>query len=277
MGASQRLRFRDVRAVFHLLGETLEQWDDPDAWHTHFLGGLCELVGGGRGGWSHVRIRSRLEASALAGPAPSWDAGWSNIRELRVFRGSIDAIMRDPDCTPTMRPALARLAARPPLVTCLRRALVPDRQWHRSAFYEEHCAPCRCGDFILTAGLIRPIGALSIFCVDRPDDPHFLERRQVRLVHLAHRELVPLIGTRLTVPGQLGRAGLTRRQREVLDHLLAGRSEAEIGRRLYRSPATIHEHILAIYRHFQVETRAELLSYLLSRRPRGNAVDAQRK
>jgi DNA-binding NarL/FixJ family response regulator len=52
-----------------------------------------------------------------------------------------------------------------------------------------------------------------------------------------------------------------------LEHLLAGESESEIAAQLFRSSATVHEHILAVYRHFCVSTRAQLMSYIFSRRP----------
>lgn len=268
MSVSQRLRLSDVRAVYHLLGETLEQWDDPDGWREHFLGGLCRLVGGARGGWSHVTVGGSLQKpSDLAGASPTWVAGWDDARERRIFRGAIEAISRDPGCAPTTAPMVVRLAARP-LMTAFRGALVPDRQWYRSRFHEQHCAPCRCGRFILAVARLADPGKLSIFNIDRPDPLWPLRQRHTRLVHLAHGELAPLIGTRLAVPGQVSREDLTPRQREVLDHLLAGRSEAEVARRLHRSPATVHAHILALYRHFGVETRGQFMSYLAQRRPR---------
>jgi DNA-binding CsgD family transcriptional regulator len=259
MAHSQRLRLNDVRRLFHLIGETVEQWDDPDRWRNHFLTSLCELLGGGRVGWSHVETRSEPPGeSDLLGPAPAWVAGWDDAQDLRVFVAGIDAINSDPRCIPTMAPMIAQLARRP-LVSARRRDLVADEPWHRTQFYEQYCAPCSWDNFIVSAALLPADGALSIFAIGRLGNAP-LERRHCRLIQLAHREIAPLIGTRLTAPGQNGRTGLTRRQREVLNQLLAGHTEKQIAQELYISPATIHDHVLAIYRHYHVNSRAALMA-----------------
>lgn len=259
MAKSQRLRLNEVRRLFHLIGETLEQWDDSERWRNHFLTGLCEILGGGRVGWSHVATRSEPPSqSDLLGPAPTWVAGWDDAQDRRVFVSGIEAINSDPGCVPTMAPTIAQLANRP-LVTARRRDLVADKSWHRASFYEQYCAPCRWDRFVVSAALLPADGALSIFAIGRHGNEP-LQRRHCRLVQLAHREIAPLIGTRLSAPGQSSRAGLTRRQREVLNHLLAGCAEKEIAQRLCISPATIHDHVLAIYRHFHVNSRAGLMS-----------------
>ena len=87
------------------------------------------------------------------------------------------------------------------------------------------------------------------------------------MLHLAHAQVRALAGSRLCTSTHVSRTGLTPRQRDVLDRLLTGACESEIAATLFRSPATIHEHILAVYRHFGVTTRAQLMSYLSSRRP----------
>ena len=254
MAMSQRLRLSEVRRLFHLLGETQELWDDPERWRNHFLTGLCELLGGGRAGWSHVETRlAPPGTSDLVGPAPAWLAGWNDEQERRVFVAGIDAINSDPSCIPTMAPVMAQLAHRP-LVTACRRFLVDDRQWHDTSFYAQHCAPCRWDNFVVSASLLPAVDALSIFAVGSEGTAP-LERRQRKLIHLAHSEITKLIGKRLTIPGQLSCAGLTPRQREVLEHLLAGRAEKQIAEQLHCSTATIHDHILAIYRHFRVNSR----------------------
>ena len=60
---------------------------------------------------------------------------------------------------------------------------------------------------------------------------------------------------------------LTPRQSLVLSWLLEGYDETEIGCRLHRSTATVHEHMQSIYRHFDVQRRAQLLAYFVRREP----------
>ena len=55
-------------------------------------------------------------------------------------------------------------------------------------------------------------------------------------------------------------AALSRAQSRVLKFALTGLTEKQIALRLHRSPHTVHSHLRAIYRHFCVSSRAELLA-----------------
>lgn len=65
---------------------------------------------------------------------------------------------------------------------------------------------------------------------------------------------------------------LTPAQRLVLPYLLEGKTEAEIGKLIYRSRYTVHDHARAIYATFQVRNRVELV--LLFTRAGGAIVGA---
>lgn len=60
--------------------------------------------------------------------------------------------------------------------------------------------------------------------------------------------------------------GLTGAQKEVLDYVLQGRTEAEIATALGNSPHTIHTHLKAIFQRLGVHSRAELLLKVLRKR-----------
>jgi DNA-binding CsgD family transcriptional regulator len=64
---------------------------------------------------------------------------------------------------------------------------------------------------------------------------------------------------RLFLPGSTGptedRLGLTPREREVLDHLAAGATNAQIGASLGISPATVRKHLENAYEKLHVSTR----------------------
>ncbi len=55
---------------------------------------------------------------------------------------------------------------------------------------------------------------------------------------------------------------LTPTQLEILKMLLSGKSEIEISRACFRSQATIHNHIQAIYKRLDVHSLAELLHWV---------------
>lgn len=57
--------------------------------------------------------------------------------------------------------------------------------------------------------------------------------------------------------------GLTPAQREVLSLLMKGLDEKKIAASSGRSPGTVHTHLKAIYQHFQVHSRPELILKLV--------------
>jgi PAS domain S-box-containing protein len=56
---------------------------------------------------------------------------------------------------------------------------------------------------------------------------------------------------------------LTQRQRDVLQHLLAGLADKAIASELRISPHTVHNHVKALYRTFGVSSRPELFARCL--------------
>ena len=59
---------------------------------------------------------------------------------------------------------------------------------------------------------------------------------------------------------------LTRRQREVLEQVVHGRSNKEIAAKLSCAENTVEFHLTALYRKFDVTSRAELIARVLRRR-----------
>jgi len=64
-------------------------------------------------------------------------------------------------------------------------------------------------------------------------------------------------------------AALTEREREILEHVAAGRSNKEIARRLFLSERTIKSYLTHVYRKLGVNGRAEAAEHGLAgkRRP----------
>ena len=58
---------------------------------------------------------------------------------------------------------------------------------------------------------------------------------------------------------------LSPRLRQTLACLLEGDSEKEVAARLSLSLATTHQYVTALYRHFGVQSRAQLLSHAFKR------------
>ena len=62
---------------------------------------------------------------------------------------------------------------------------------------------------------------------------------------------------RSTVPSN---GALPRRQDQTLQHLLQGDSEKQVAQKLSLSKHTVHVYVKALYRHYGVSSRAELLA-----------------
>ncbi|RVW08371.1 LuxR family transcriptional regulator [Prescottella agglutinans] len=56
--------------------------------------------------------------------------------------------------------------------------------------------------------------------------------------------------------------GLTAREAEVLDHILAGMTRVEVAHRLFVSPYTVQDHLKSIYAKIGVNSRQELVAQL---------------
>lgn len=67
-----------------------------------------------------------------------------------------------------------------------------------------------------------------------------------------------------------GLAGLTRRQREVLDRIVAGQANREIAEALYLSVRTVEDHVSNVLTKLGVASRAEAAAWL-----RGGGVQRQ--
>jgi DNA-binding NarL/FixJ family response regulator len=72
---------------------------------------------------------------------------------------------------------------------------------------------------------------------------------------VAPRELLGYLITLEEEPEDL--VDLSPRQREILELVVEGLSNAEIGRRLYLSESTIKQHLRAAYKLLQVSNRTE--------------------
>jgi DNA-binding CsgD family transcriptional regulator len=57
------------------------------------------------------------------------------------------------------------------------------------------------------------------------------------------------------------RHGLTEREREIVEHLLSGNSNAEIAEALFISVGTVKNHVYNVYRKLGVRTRGQLYRY----------------
>ncbi len=258
MPRSERLKLKDVRAVYRLIGECRELGDDSLTWQRHLLTELNRLIGGRVGIGGHNR---RMSAPVVLAPVEVLDVGWADEADrshwlgvLRDFHGRQDRVFSK----------IGYQVTPSGLFTRSREQLICHREWYMSELFNEYMRKAKIDCGILSWQLWHPTAAHGI-TVHRPVGDRRFGRQERRLVRLLHQEIGPLLGGALAAPGAPGRSELSPRLREALDCLLEGDSEKQAARRMGLSPLTVHEYIKAIYTHFGVSSRAELLALFLRR------------
>jgi DNA-binding CsgD family transcriptional regulator len=256
MGKSGLLRVQDVRDAYRLIGECRDLGSDATLWHGRMLEGLCRLIGapvatGGGGRW--MRPQRDIE------PTLAVDVGLdSHGRRLYT------AYMRElgPSDDPIFE-ALKHNSS--PLIVCTRRQLVSDAAWYRSAAWNDYRRPIGLDNQLTSVYQMSDGGAISVIALTRARGEREFSPREQRLLRFFHEELRPLIGRSLVSATEPSPGRLSPRLRQTLACLFEGDSEKLVAARLSLSAATIHQYVTALYRHFGVRSRAQLMAYVIAR------------
>jgi DNA-binding CsgD family transcriptional regulator len=260
MAKSDLLRVQDIRDAYRLIGDCRDLGSDPGLWFPRMLEGLCRLFGaltatGGEGRW--VRPHGAIE------PISAFQFGLKG-RHYELFMAYMRANRAATD--PIYRP-LQHVRDR--LITRTRRQVVSDAVWYRSAVFNENFRPTGIDHRLVSLDQVSDVGAISAIDLDRPmGDPDFSPREQ-RLLHFFHGELGRLIGRSLASATEPSPERLSPRLRQTLTCLLEGDSEKQVAARLSLSHATTHQYVTALYRRFGVQSRGQLLAYVMKRIGRG--------
>lgn len=258
MPTSAALRLADLRAVHRIIGECRDLGDDPARWWRHLFAGVDRLTDGGvvMGG-EIAGVRS--SQPAVAHPV---DWGWENGFNRVGWERATAELRNNPRMTRTL--TFARYVARTAASNgaCLARTdLVADVDWGRA------------WDF---RNIVEPAGAdHSLYCfrsIPGPGDRHAgvivaralgqrdFSARHKAVVQEAVALVAPLVGGPLARFGEPSPADLAPLARRVLRCLLEGDSDKQAAARLGLTRHTVNGYAKAIYQHFGVRSRAELLA-----------------
>lgn len=260
MAKSDLLRLQDVRDAYRLIGDCRDLGRDPALWQCRMLEGLCRLIGtpaavGGEGRW--IRPHRAVE------PISGFDAGLDS-HGRNMFLGYFREIGpgRDP-----IYHALQHLPGR--VVTCTRRQLVTDAVYYRSLVYNEYLRLADIDHRLVSVCQISDDCGINAIHLQRAHGDRDFSPREQRLLNFFHEELGRLIGRSLVSILEPNPEKLSPRLRQTLGCLLEGDSEKQVAARLGLSYATTHQYVMALYRHFGVRSRAQLLAYVMKRMGRG--------
>jgi hypothetical protein len=153
MGKSERIRLRDVRQVFRLLGECCELGADPLVWRGHMLQHLGHIVGAQIGICGTV-IPVKKGSPLTLLPESFVDVGWATDRERGLFLQWLSE--SPPDIDPLVRHMGETVPRKQASLTCSRREVISDDNWYKSPFYNEFYRPSRLDDRIESFFLAYP-------------------------------------------------------------------------------------------------------------------------
>lgn len=258
---TRRVSTKDMRGLMSLVGEVREQGSDISLWHPHLLRGLCNLTG------SQVGIGANMR-NFIPGEAPKgisiFRTGWADPdqeRRWREYSASVPV-----QATPEYNQMVGFEGT---IITRTREQLYRSDLWYRSRTFNDVHRACGIDHYLFSIvripGATREQDLFNTLWIHRSVGAPAFDRRDWWLVRNAHAELGRLIGSALASPVERGPSGLTRRQHDVLHALLDGDSEKQIASRLGISATTVHEYVVAVYRHFGVTSRGELLAKFVGR------------
>ena len=262
---SQRVTLRDIRAITQTVYECRDLWADPLAWQAHLMRRAASLGG--------FRIGLYFEMADHGGSAANRilaanDIGWESDGERHtVVEGLSQRPLRYSPLWAAFADVLASRTRTPAGLTMHQDRVIAAPTWQASEMYDRHVRPTRLGQATLSAVWLPHVQCWSAWSLvtDRGEIP--LRTRSERVLRLLHQQIAPLVGTRLSTWRDRNVSTLSITRRRVLMGLLDGHTETEIAVRSSRSPAAVHEHVTAIYRHFNVRSRSQLAAFFLRQKP----------
>lgn len=245
----------DVRRVVRLLSDALSPDDGRNAQSARLMDGLADLADAD--GWLFFRTRFDPDG----GPGANIDFLYGGAFDQSSLGEYADYSLQATDAPTGEIDEVKRLALTGQHFTRTRGEMIPDAVW-RSGTYDGHIRRMGLDAFVystvpLTERHGAPIASTALL-FRRPGRPEF-DPRVCRLIHLVVSECGPLHRRGLDLGLADHVADLTPRQRTVLALLIDGMSVKRAAAHLGLSPHTVGDHVKAIYRYFDVQTRAELM------------------
>ncbi|MFK7884003.1 MAG: LuxR C-terminal-related transcriptional regulator [Phycisphaerales bacterium] len=255
----EHLTSRDVHACHELAGSCRELGADVDAWRERMIHGLRGLVR------AQVVIMAELvnlgeQAEEPMRSLATHRVGWADDAAERRWAeyAASNPVERKPEFPYINRFKGDRL-------TLSRDEIWGRETWYRSKTFNEVHKACGIDDYVMSVrATTLPGRSLSIWLHRSVGDDDFGDRERA-LVALVHDAVCGELGGFLSWGDEPRLCTLTPRRREVLASLLRGDSEKQIAYELGIGRATIHEHVLGLYKHFGVSSRGELLSLFIGR------------
>lgn len=253
------LSSHDTHHCHRIVDECRELGADTDGWRVRLIESLRTLVG------ARVIIMAELVnlGPAADGPMRSLAThriGWADPQSEARWREYSQSV--PVEHTPEY-PYINRFTGQG--LTLSRDEIWGRTSWYRSRTFNEVHRACGIDDYVMSVRATDiPGRSVSIWIHREVGDVGFTPRDRA-IIGLVHDEVGRAFGSFLARADEPRLATLTQRQRQVLSRLLRGDAEKQIAYELDLSRATVHDHVLALHRHFGVSSRGELLSRFIGR------------
>ncbi len=247
----------DCREIFRLVGECRELGADAFLWRRHLLDGMDRLLGDLLGiiGAGRFPLPARTIQPSLV-----VDHGWDCESSRRRWLEYMARV--GPKADPNMNRFLEDFE--PPHRTAFRRQIISDTDHYGSAYYHDYLVPLHLDDSLCSFHETADGHFDTVVAHRRLGDRPWTER-DLKVLDLLHRELVPMIGYELAGSDSHDPVPLSPRLEQTLSAMVEGLSEKEVADRLGLSPHTMHQYVKALYRRYRVRSRPELLALWILR------------
>lgn len=240
MAQNARLKLRDVRRIFRLMGEVRELGSDPQQWRPHLIQRLQAMLN------AEIVVSSEIHFRKIpaTGKMRVIDIGWGCDAEKHTWQIHTEQEDESPE-------TYWVLAGKPAPSPDSGEQLVPVKP--SKPLYGGKC-------FILSQYPLPHVGAVDQLGLHRTTTETPFEPWQHRLIRLFHVELGRLWKKDALRRAKDPAADLPPRLSQTLAELLEGASEKQIALKLELSPHTVHNYVKALHQRFEVSSRGELLA-----------------
>jgi DNA-binding CsgD family transcriptional regulator len=250
---------RDVHECHLIAARCRDLGTDVDAWRHALLEDLRRFVG------AQVIINSEIENFGNANEQDTnfialHRAGWISEQAETRWREYAQSI--PVERTPEY-PYLSKFSGK---TMVLSRDQIWGREtWYRSHTFNDIHRACGIDDYVISICPTNIPDRCTTLWLHKGVGSRDFTPREQGIISLVHMTINNEIGTYLAAADEPTLSSLTHRRLQVLNRLIAGDSEKQIAFALGVAKATIHDHVLAIYRHYEVSSRGELLAKFIGR------------
>ena len=244
---------RDAATCYSLMRECIEMRAPPEVWSSHLAGEAQRLVGGCSALLVFSHVAGAVPVTDLVSIAPTVDVA---IRSRIVEVYANGGLALQPEL-----PVIAPIVLKQGRLVYRQGDLVDSRTFLSSRLYQAFLQSVRIDESLASVRL-RPDGVAIGLAVQRHAGDSRFGSRQAAILEFLNVMIDVEYGRSLSTRSDETAGRLPARLVPVLHGLLSGASDKAIARTLSLSHHTVHEYVQDLYRHFDVHSRAHLLSRL---------------